>query len=510
MRDAASSGGDASYVAKVIGMQRLKMGGFAIAGQGVSNTFLIVLSIMEIFGLALYAFAAPATGNGEQLIILVASIAIIAFALHRLLDGDFNVLWVFFSTYYASLAVSCLQLSQLQHEKSFYGAYYYFLGPLIFGAILSAIDAASERFPRLGARFKLDGNKLALCLILLYVMIRCYVGWQMGFRLFHRPNGLLLPGDAFDVPGVSGLGSALQWSILMILPFARPRTVVMGIAAVFLFSIVLHVKRGDLVRVGLFLALVFMRRARIELRPAFLAKLIAVAFISLSVFSLFGRARENMRGGEFSLQTFVQSRFDSDPVNWALAYSALNFDVLTLHIENEHLGKPYYLTIPIRRLLGDRSYVPYFDDLGAVRLGGLNGGTFLSVFVRDLGPLYVIELGLFSILVCSLFVFSKRNQLYGVQCFIGMIICLFGFGNYMFEPSMFYAVVMVLFLHLLFAFEPQGDVKIDNWQFGFSWPRSLRSCMPRLTKDGAIWSIKRATRWGDVRRRLRWNMSSRR
>ncbi|WP_230861035.1 hypothetical protein, partial [Vibrio harveyi] len=110
-------------------------------------------------------------------------------------------------------------------------------------------------------------------------------------------------GDKYSIPGISGVSAVLQWTLLVLVPFVKKRYSIVAIMSIIVLSGILHVKRGDIMRVMLFLSIYSISKylTKNKISIMFIFKCLFVLGFTLFVFSAFGQYRLEARGGDSSI-----------------------------------------------------------------------------------------------------------------------------------------------------------------------------------------------------------------
>lgn len=377
---------------------------------------------------------------------LISSIIICILSLYSILMHGIKTYNLFFLTFYFFLFLNSLHISKLQSSMSFIDIYYIIFGSLVFGLFLYF----GETIRIIGfKKYKfININLIYLLLIVIYVLISGYIYFTVGYRILDTDTLYRYQNkDLYVVAGVSGLHAILMWTILILCPHVKRSLSQIGIITILLTSI-LQINRGNIVRIMMFLILLYLIKHRITYKTVF-ATLMTLAIL-LMVFTYAGEVRQADSNNPFSIGNSLHSNVSNEYINWLYAYSAVNFEVLK-NIAEDHKPEYYPNTIlmPINRLAGDnyKSSIEFLEELGEYSVGGgFNASTFLSTFIFDYGNWYFVELILFSCLLGILIILAKYYQLTGVYIFITMLTTLTIFGNYYTLVPFFYSTILSMFL----------------------------------------------------------------
>lgn len=380
----------------------------------------------------------------------IVSICICYFAVRNINKKGVKTYNVFLLSFFACLLLNTTKLSIYQKEKNLLDIYYLLTGPLI----LSVILYLSERQKRLKLKsFNLLPVDLTYAVLLgVYILTKLYISSIVGWRIDSFQVGtMLISGDQMSVPGFSGLAISLQWTLLMLTPSVsknrRWLCVVFCVAlSVFAF---LHVKRGDIMRMGIFfLALYLFKNFQPKIKKTKnhrnTLRLVAIIAIIIGVFIVTGNLREEARGGDTAELIYNTGvKIDNPVIAWLYSYFALNVDVLKLYYPKKALGENSALSSMV---IGEDTDMVGYD------INGFNASTFLRQFIVDYQEWFFFELILFSLILAVLIIVSRSIRNEGMYAFILALIILFPFGNYFQSRAMivamFFFVVISMFCKL--------------------------------------------------------------
>lgn len=348
--------------------------------------------------------------------------------------------------FFAVLALNNLNISGLQAKKTLIDVYFFLFGPLIFLCILSLLDRDVHPQRKV---FAFDPNVVTGVLLCLYWLGKLIIFNKTGIKFF-ASSWAGMTGNEFVVPGLSGVVEMLMWISLMMIPSLKKGMKVAVAFSALLLSGVLMASRGNMMRIGIYLALCFVYAKRTSLfTKRNVCILVSVFLIGIIGFGIAGDFRQAQRGWDMSqitIGSLLESRTRNNIINWAFAYTGISFDVLKqIYIPMEPSGGLSSLLMPLMRLFGGNELV--METVAASTTHGLNGfnaSTFLSGFVADLGIWYFGGVALLALLVAFLARCAKCIEATGVYVFLMMLAALCLFGNYYFSPNLFFSIIAAL------------------------------------------------------------------
>ena len=352
---------------------------------------------------------------------------------------------LFSLVYFSALFTSTLKLSIYQTNKSELDAYYFFVGPVLFVTILFIFDHLPKvRFKNPVKLFQIEN--VYLFLLVLYISIKVYIGFSVGWRIESILYDTFLgQGNEFTIPGLSGIAAISQWLLLIFTPYVRRRYVVIAIISIIILSGILHVKRGDIMRVFSFLMIYFVYKQ--SYFEGFSKRKIGkfILFVSLIIFSFvaLGNLREDARGSDSSeFSNNIGIKDSSSAIAWFYGYVSINFEVVRLYFNRIPTNYPTSL---VNTIFGEQ----VSDNTFSPSINGFNASTFISSFIVDYQVFYFVEMILFALILGLLIYFVRCFNLYGTYIFILSILSFCFFGNYFESRSIFLAII---FSMLLFPF----------------------------------------------------------
>jgi len=253
----------------------------------------------------------------------------------------------------------------------------------------------------------------------------------------------MVPGDKYTVPGISGLSALVQWLLVIFLPYVKKRYSVLAVISIIVLSGIMNVKRGDIMRVSVFILFYFtlikIRHSQFNFSIFF--HLFALIATILAVFIIFGEYRTESRGGEAGLiVTYLGSRVDSVFISWIYSYFALNFEVLKLNYcipadyASFHLHEIFGANLSREALAMQTS------------ISGFNASTFIGPFVLDYGIFYPLEIIPFAVIAGAFIYTSKKLNFTGLYIFMLMLMALMIFGDYLISRSMLMSMMLAIFI----------------------------------------------------------------
>lgn len=362
---------------------------------------------------------------------------------------------LFLFVFYIFLFWNTSNLVGIQLEKTPKDVYYYFFGPIVFTFILWL--GFHLKVPNLSdiVKFKIDANLMSLILLGIFILIKLYVGTKVGYRIESVDAGYLESGEKYTLPGFTGVSTVLQWTLVMLIPHIKKTYIVIILVSIILFAF-LHVKRGDISRVFVFLITYFFVEKLKEKGYFSLKKTVLIAIVLLLflyIFAEFGEWRRSNQIAESIIKQLLQSRSDSIVLNWIYSYTTIPYDILKIFDEMDHPYFPYGL---VSEFVDTQSYEykDYILQEERANISGYNAGTFLSMFIHDFGVFYFIEVIFFGIGVAVLIILTRMFNFLGIYFMILTMLFFSFFGNYLTSSGLIFSFVFSI---ILFNF-----VKIDK------------------------------------------------
>lgn len=359
----------------------------------------------------------------------------------------FNSFNLFMLVFYSSLLANTLTFANIQLEKNWVDVYYFLYVPLITSLFLYYVEHIKIEYINLKVP-KINATKLALFLLIIYLILKSYIYMKTGIKLIDFMNGkFFLKEDTYVVPTITGLSNVVQWLLVISLFYVSNKLRIVIIT--FLVTVaILNVKRGDIIREILFIVLMFIYINKYKFNRAFFRKLMLSFFGLVLVFAVLGEIRQEARSQNFNINTQIKGKIDNTAFNWIYGYVALNFDVSIKYIKDERkrLMYPFVVLEPISNLIGFKQEIAeYYDYTWNYRLNGFNAAPYFAPFIRDMGMLYFVEGFFYSLILAYLIYLTKILKSEGTYIYILMLVSLSFFGPYLFNPQMFYTVLIGLF-----------------------------------------------------------------
>ncbi|SHG23032.1 hypothetical protein [Dysgonomonas macrotermitis] len=350
---------------------------------------------------------------------------------------------LYFVIFYLGLTFNCLKLSIFQTDKTFVDLYYFGVGPLAFTFILFLF----EHLPKLKTDVKyslVNLDFLYICLLIGFLGLKLYIVSVVGLRiesLFY--STFLVSGEEYSIPGISGLVGILQWMLLIFSPYVKKKYVVIAFVGIIVFA-VLHVKRGDILRLFSFLLCYFVYK-QIYLSGLLNKKMLKYVCLGLLVFLSFvllGNLRQEARGGgSDSLSNNIGIKDASPALSWVYGYVAINYDVVRAYFDEIPTQKP---TVVEQLFSGSDA-----DSEPESGINGFNASTFISQFIKDFGVFYFIEMVVFALILGILIYIIRSINFLGCYVFILSLLLFAFFGNYLANRSIFFALLLSIFFFSL-------------------------------------------------------------
>jgi len=400
----------------------------------VYTFFLLLYNIMLVSDDKLYSIAG--------FFLFVCSILLIEIALYDIKKYKFNAFNLFVLIFFSSLLLNTLTLSNVQSEKNWIDVYYFLYVPMITSLFLYYVEHKKIIYMNVKMP-KFDANKLAIFLLMFFIILKSYIYLKTGIRLIDFNNGkFFLEEETYVVPTITGLSNVVQWLLVVSLLYVSNKLRVLII--LFIVSVaILNVKRGDIIREVLYIILMYIYINRDRFNRAFFRKII-LSFLGLVfVFTFLGELRQETRSQDFNINTQIQGKIDNTGFNWMYGYIALNFDVAKEYIKDdrEKLMYPFVVLQPVNNLIGFKQEIlEYYDNTWNYRIYGFNAAPYFSLFIHDMGMLYFIEGIIYSVVLALLILLTKKMKSDGTYIFLLMLLSFSFFGPYLFEPQMFYTI----------------------------------------------------------------------
>ena len=393
-------------------------------------------------------------------ILFIAVLSIFSWGSVDLKNRGINAYNLFIITYFGIMLLSLLLLSNLQEAKSLYDIYYILFGPLITLAFLYFSERINVK--KVKIRFlKVSPNTIALSLLVTLILLKSYIFYTKGIRLISFMHGDFPGGDAFVVPGITGLSNIAFWLLIMMIPFVRFRMKIFIITITIAISILI-VKRGDIMREILFLSLLFVYLKKdLLFNKKNLVILFIGALVTINIFSYFGEKRQHSHDADFSIVAMLDSKIDSISFSWIYAYTAINFEVLNTYIydDSDKIMYPFDILKPAMNLMGMKKEIAIYEGSNWFnRIEGFNAVPYQATFIKDMGMLYIIETIIYSLMLALFILLSRILKAEGVYIFVLTLIAFSFFGAYLLNPQFFYVAIAGLLLNIMILKEGRNSV----------------------------------------------------
>ncbi len=381
--------------------------------------------------------------NPINFFIYVLSFIIILGSIYSIKKSNIKSYNIFLFSFFLALFLNTFNLSSKQLEKEVVDIYYYFVGSLFVGIILYLFEHIRVKTVYFKNFVSFDINSVYIVLIILFVLTKFYIAYNVGgFRIFNYDQFDF--GDKYVVPGFSGASVILQWSLLIFLPYVKKKYAILAVLLIVILSGILNVRRGDIVRVFIFLIIyyIFIKIHFKQLNLKFLFNVFLIIIFTSIIFTIFGEYRLDARGVENgSIIEFLGSRINSTLFSWIYGYLTFNFEVIKFYYE---LG-PLYEFTTFKDLIFSVEEEKYID----IGISGFNATTFLKNYIIDFGYLYFYGLFFYSFIVGLIILFSRKINFFGMKIFIFSMLFFNLFGDHIMHRSIFMSII---FCFILFPF----------------------------------------------------------
>lgn len=425
----------------------------------ISCNFLVFCLVSSILIIVVYSISSIGLSsiysNIPNFLIFIFALFLLYVNLYSIKQKGIELHNIFGSVYFAVLLLNTLNLSKSQFPKEYIDIYFYFIGALFFILFLYLGDNVKfKRISNTHVSF-INVNKCIWIFWCIYLVLKIVIWRKVGYALLTVENTRYINGSDFTVSGVSGISFVIMWMLLMLFPnYYNKKIKSIIIISFIIFESILNVNRGNIIRIFLYLAFLFLLERKVShkvIDKKTIIMLSITCFLIFLAFSVFGNYRQTSGGNFFSVKLFLNGRVDNDILNWIYAYTAINFDVLKLYYNVSPLYIPTQIMMPFIRLINNyiniESYYSYFSNIG---IGGMNASTFLSDTIRDFGMLYFIELIPMAFIIGIISNFGKKKKKFiGIRAFLFMNISVMIFGNYLFSPSYFFSLIAGIMINLV-------------------------------------------------------------
>lgn len=426
-----------------------------------SNKGVLILGLVTAilyFGLYFFShFSDGASFSFANLAIFSLSLALIAGGILGIFNNSYCVTSYFLTSYFFVLSLSCVHVSGLQSKYNWDFFYVAVFGGLLFALLLAIFDRIA--FPRITSRILIDANLVAAVLILTYIALKYFILSETGTRLATFQDVTKHNGDMYALAGFSGLALVLQSTLLMMFPLIKKHYKFIIIVLVATFA-VLHVKRGDVMRLAIFLILYFLitggylSYSRLKLKS--LGLVLGCAVIVVIGHSYLGNVRQSLYSPDYDIKTIADSRYDSDALSWFFTYTGMNFEVLS-RIDLQGLyGYPRSIMLPVDRYVDPDSVQEYYDRMSTENVRGFNASTFLGPMVLDMGRMFWVELMIYCVLALLPLAAAKMCGADGARIFMISMVVLLPFGDHIMQPAYYISMLLSPFLFIFLSKRDEG------------------------------------------------------
>lgn len=383
--------------------------------------------------------------NPVNFLLYAFSLIIILYSIGSIRYQNINTYNIFLLFYFSALFLNALNISTKQFLKDEEDLYFLLVGPIVVFSFLYVF----ENIKIIAVKFKslnvINVDLFYIVVLFLYIFLKLYIGMQVGFRITNFDDiSVIESGTKYTLPGISGVSAIMQWLLIIFIPYVKKRYSIIGVISIIVLSGILNVKRGDIIRLAIFIFLyyTFIKIQLKQFNSKKIVQIIAGIFFILIVFTQFGENRMEARGGEAGIiVSYLGSRVDSAFISWIYSYFAFNFEILKFY----QTMTPSYEMIHLYDILGENLAR---ESLGLeTSISGFNASTFLSPFILDYGYFYFLEIMLFS-LIAGFFVYiSRKLNFLGLYIFIMMLMSLMVFGDYLFNRSIFMSMMAAICIY---------------------------------------------------------------
>lgn len=425
----------------------------------INKNLLKAILIMNLAMLLLFVICNSLFDNGQisviNLSIFLASLISSDLGIYLFFKWGINNFSVFIILYGISLAVNTFHLSSMQTVKTIADFYYLFFGGFLFSLFLLWGEKQNKR-GIIDTKIYLSADMVADVLLVLYVLLYINIFSRTGIRLFSGQY-ISKQTPSFIIPGASGAAAMLTWVLLMLIPKVKTYKKILIVGITILFSGIFMFKRGDIMRILMFTILYYMFDNKKKIfSTKFLKNIVFILLTLIIVFFSLGNLRTKMRGSgtetesDISIDNLIKGNVKMGNAGWIYAYTAINFDVLKLYYTESPENKFSTLLLPIKRISGGNKSVEDFinrpSDLMKRGINGLNGATFLSNYVLDLGILFILEITVLGFIVAFLIRITKYYSCTGPYIFILLLTAITVMGDYYTVPNYVYSLCVGIVL----------------------------------------------------------------
>ncbi|WP_448105366.1 hypothetical protein [Pedobacter panaciterrae] len=383
----------------------------------------------------------------EDIVNFIVSILSLIFTYFSILSINRNNLKsynVFALFYFGALFTSTWSLSSFQTPKNIHDIYFYFIGPSCFILVLYLFEIKQKIYLPKVKPF-LNIHLLYTVFLVIFIGVKLYIGFTVGWRIDSLKDSTYLEsGRDYVIPGVSGLVAIIQWQLLIFAPYVKRKYVICAVVAIVILTGILHVKRGDVIRLMMFLFIWFLNN-QLNGKGYSLGKKVKTIVIIIFGFLLFvesGNIRQTARGGSMNdLKSNIGMNYAPVSVAWFYGYVSINFEVVRYYFNTNPSNAPSSIT----SLFSGEDETTEVSDNHSIN--GFNASTFIAGFIKDYNYLYFLEMTFFGLIIGTLLVIIKGQEFIGVYLFILSFLALSFFGNYLSNRSIFFAILSAMVLY---------------------------------------------------------------
>ena len=413
--------------------------------------------IATIFCLPIYISIELILGaqfNIGNLVLVFLLVLIISSAICDMKRRGIRLSNTFAVCFFGVLLLNCLNISRLQEPKTIRDMYYYLFGPSLFYFMLALYEKTSNNNNHLVKIFGINPDIIGIIMLVLCVVLKSRIFILTGIRLFSN-SWKTAERELFVVPVESGLSDLFMWLSLMLVPMMKKKYLkFFGILIPILFT-VLSATREYFIFICIFVSFLWMLHYGKKLfMKTNICKILIIFIGMLVIFSVWGNYRQIKRGWadpQNAVKELLESNTDNMVINWVYGYTGINFDVLKQnYIEKDVSGDYRALLVPMIRILeGSNGVKIYKDTLKIDGINGFNASTFLSLFIKELGVFYFVDVFLLGIIVIVLDKLCCLSEFQGGKIFLLVMTSLTFYGNYyLIYANLFYSLVAGIILSL--------------------------------------------------------------
>lgn len=429
------------------------------------NSHLISSKIMLLYGLFIIYLAViirlRCNINYVNILFFFISLSVSIYAINDINKNGVATRNLFLLVWFVFLGINNINLSNLQVEKSLFDGYYFIIGPLVFSLFLST--NIKIRKICIDSHINIPISIIALIISILYLIGQAYIIYRTGARFF--ASDWIFGSEKYVIPGLSGIVVSLKWLSFMLFPEIRNRIVKFLVVACGISSSLLSAKRGDVMRIMIFLLLYFLFvNGNKGIRKSMVVKTLAVILLIVVVFTLLGNYRQYRRGWtkDDTQSKMIESRIDNEYLSWLYGYSSIDFDVLKqIYIDADN--HPYVMMEvfrPIIRVIkGNEEIEKLEENMKTHGLNGYNASTFLAPFVYEMGAMYILSVIILGIIIGAINIICCSSDLKGGVVYLAFLNVLAIFGNYYLEPSFLFPLIAYILIMMLFKRKASSNVR---------------------------------------------------